>query len=118
VITNDGKILATTDGAKTWQGRVGTARGKIRFADSEVGWSFDGSKLTYTTNAGKTWSSREFRFPAEVKAFSLPSRSRGYVVGNHGMVYRYRIVPFDYTAKGMLDAPMMPAGSATSGSGN
>jgi hypothetical protein len=31
------------------------------------------------------------------------------VVSFHGMVYRYRVVPFDYTAKGMIDAPMMPA---------
>jgi photosystem II stability/assembly factor-like uncharacterized protein len=112
VIMDDHKIFATTDGGKTWQGRVGTARGRIRFADAEVGWSFEGSKLSYTTNAGKTWSSREFRFPAEVKAFSLPTRSRGYVVGGHGMVYRYRIVPNDYTAKGMIDAPMMPAAPA------
>jgi photosystem II stability/assembly factor-like uncharacterized protein len=108
VTMNDGKILTTTDGGKTWQGRVGTSRGKIKFADAEEGWSFEGSKLSYTTNAGKTWSSRQFRFPAEPKAFSLPSRSRGYVVGPHGMIYRYRIVPFDYTAKGMIDAPMMP----------
>lgn len=108
VAMNDGKILATTDGGKTWQGRVGSTKGKIRFADAEVGWSFEKSKLSYTTNGGKTWSSREFRFPAGVKAFCLPSRSRGYVVGDHGMVYRYRIVPFDYIVKGMIDAPMMP----------
>jgi len=25
------------------------------------------------------------------------------------MIYRYRIVPIDYTAKGILDAPVMPA---------
>jgi len=31
-------------------------------------------------------------------------------------IYRYRIVPIDYTAKGMLATPMMPAatGSETS----
>jgi hypothetical protein len=31
------------------------------------------------------------------------------------MIYRYRVVPFDYTSKGMLDAPAMPAASATEG---
>jgi len=113
---NDGKILTTTDGGKTWQGRVGTTRGKIRFADPEVGWSFEGSKLSYTTNAGKTWSSRNFRFPADPVSFSFPSRQRAYAVGYHGMVYRYRIVPFDYTAKGMIDAPAMPASQQTGGS--
>ncbi len=111
VIMNDRKILATTDGGKTWQGRVGSAGGKIRFADAEVGWSFEGSKLTYTTNAGKTWSSRQFRFPVDPVSFSFPSRQRAYVVGRSGMVYRYRVVPFDYTAKGMIDAPMMPGDS-------
>src|SRR6202171_4510930 len=27
---------------------------------------------------------------------------------DHGMLYRYRVVPIDYTAKGMMDAPLMP----------
>jgi photosystem II stability/assembly factor-like uncharacterized protein len=110
VTLSDGKILSTTDGGQTWHGLVGSSRAKIRFTDPEVGWSFDSSsKLTYSTNGGRTWSSRIFRFPASVKSFSFPSRQRAYVVGDHGMVYRYRVVPIDYTAKGMIDAPMMPA---------
>lgn len=109
VAMNDGKILTTADGGHTWRGLVGTSRGKIKFADPEVGWSFEGSKLTYTTNAGKTWSSRTFRFPVDPKSFSFPSRQRAYVVSYHGMVYRYRVVPIEYTVKGMIDAPMMPA---------
>lgn len=109
VTLSDRKILTTSDGGKTWHGVVGTSNGRIRFTDPDVGWSFEDSKLTYTTNGGKTWSSRVFRFPANVKSFSFPSRQRAYVVSNHGMVYRYRVVPFDYTAKGMIDAPMMPA---------
>jgi hypothetical protein len=44
----------------------------------------------------------------EPNAFSLPARDRAYVVGDHGMVYRYRIVPIEYSAKGILDAPAMP----------
>ena len=35
------------------------------------------------------------RVPAGINASSLPARDRGYVVGDHGMVYRYRIVPID-----------------------
>ena len=27
------------------------------------------------------------------------------------MIYRYRIVPIDYTSKGMIEAAMMPAAS-------
>ena len=38
-------------------------------------------------------------FSYGVEAFSLPTRDRGYVVGDHGMIYRYRIVPIDYKAK-------------------
>jgi photosystem II stability/assembly factor-like uncharacterized protein len=113
VTMDDGKILTTSDGGQNWHGVVGTARGKIKFADSEVGWSFSGNRLTYTVNGGKTWSSRDLRFPTEVVAFSLPTRQRGYVVGQHGMVYRYRIVPFDYAGKNIIDAPMMAAASAS-----
>jgi hypothetical protein len=30
-------------------------------------------------------------------------------VGEHGMVYRYRVVPVEYTTKDMLAAPIMAA---------
>ena len=112
VTLDDGKILTTTDGGQTWHGLVGSSRSRIKFADPEVGWSFmipNESSLTYTSNGGKTWSSRKFAFPASVNAFSLPSRNRAYVVGRHGMIYRYRVVPIEYTSKGMIEAPMMPA---------
>jgi photosystem II stability/assembly factor-like uncharacterized protein len=112
VTMQDGKILATTDGGQNWHGVVGSARGRIKFADPEVGWSFNGNKLTYTLNGGKTWSSRDLRFPTDVVAFSFPSRQRAYVVGQHGMIYRYRIVPIDYAGKNIIDAPMMPAAPA------
>lgn len=118
VTMDDGKILATTDGGQNWHGLSGSAWGKIKFADSEVGWSFNYNKLTYTVNGGKTWSSRDLRFPTNVVAFSLPSRQRGYVVGDHGMIYRYRVVPINYTSKGMIEAPMMPEASTTPSSIN
>jgi hypothetical protein len=47
-----------------------------------------------------------------VKAYSFPTRQRAYVVGDHGMAYRYRVVPIDYSGKNIIDAPMMPATSA------
>ena len=50
---------------------------------------------------------RKIAFPASVKAFTFAGKDNGYVVGEHGMVYRYHVVPIDYMAKGMLDAPMM-----------
>ena len=56
---------------------------------------------------GASWVSQPVAFPAGVEAFSLVQPDRGYAVGEHGMVYRYRIVPFAYTTAGMLEAPAM-----------
>ena len=107
--TINGKVFRTIDGGKTWTGVTGNIGGKpaIGFADAEVGWMMAYRMMLYTTNGGKSWVSREIPFPASVNAFSLVKRDRGYAVGEHGMVYRYRIVPADYTSKGMLAAPAM-----------
>jgi len=115
--TRPPKLFKTTDGGQTWQGviaQLGPGYPKVKFADREVGWSILGGTWAYTVD-GKRWTSRQVHFPTGVVSFCLPTRDRGYVVGDHGMIYRYRIVPIDYTAKGMIDAVMMPA---TSGSGN
>ena len=103
------KFLGTSDGGKTWHGIIAAVRGPLQFAGQEVGWSFYKNVLTYTTDGGKRWANATLAFPAEVRAFSLPSPQRGYVVGDHGMIYRYRIVPINYSAKGMIPAPMMSA---------
>jgi photosystem II stability/assembly factor-like uncharacterized protein len=107
-------INRTADGGQTWTGVLGgLVWGEMKFADPEVGWICQGnptsSTLTYTTDGGKRWLSRVFRLPAGVNAFSLPRRDRGYVVGDHGMIYRYSVVPMEYTAAGGIDAPTMPA---------
>lgn len=104
----NGKLFRTTDGGVTWTGVTGHPAGKpeIRFAGA-VGWMCHYQTLTYTTDGGRHWTSREIPFPASVAGFSLPQPDRGYVVGDHGMVYRYRIVPVGYSVKGMLGAPMM-----------
>jgi photosystem II stability/assembly factor-like uncharacterized protein len=107
--TKDGKLFRTTDGGKTWTGASGQAQIKsaISFADADAGWMIRYQRMTYTTNGGKSWLSREVGFPAMVEDSSLPARDRGYAVGPHGMVYRYRIVPADFTTKGMLAAPSL-----------
>jgi photosystem II stability/assembly factor-like uncharacterized protein len=89
------KTYRTTDGGKTWSVVPATTLGEqIRFADPEVGWSFTSyTKLNYTVDGGKRWSSQAFQFPTAVNAFSVPRRDVGYVVGDHGMVYRYRLLP-------------------------
>jgi photosystem II stability/assembly factor-like uncharacterized protein len=104
------RLYRTDDGGRTWTGLVGTPGSEIKFADPEVGWSFARSRLSYTTDGGKRWSSREFDFPARVNAFSIPRRNRGYVVGEHGMIFRYSVVPgAEPTPPNGVDAPAMPA---------
>jgi hypothetical protein len=40
---------------------------------------------------------------------AFPRRDRAYLIGPHGMIFRYRIVSTNYTAANALDAPLMPA---------
>jgi hypothetical protein len=93
VFPNDPKIYATNDGGATWTGVIGSPGDWLRFAVPEVGWGFDEHKLSFTTDGGARWSSRPHRFPANPRAVSFPRRDRGYAVGDHGMVFRYRVVP-------------------------
>jgi photosystem II stability/assembly factor-like uncharacterized protein len=103
-----GRLFRTTDGGRTFTGVGGATGDRIRFADPGVGWSFHYGKMSYTTSGGDRWTSRSLTFPASVYTFSVASRRRGYVVGAHGMVYRYSIVPVNYSVPNMIDAPMMP----------
>ena len=103
------KMLITHDGGKTWDENPVPAVGRIRFADPEIGWAAEDNTFSFTTNGGKSWTQREFRFPNRAEAFSLPGRQRAYVVGRNGMVFRYSVVPFTYANKEGMDAPAMPA---------
>lgn len=112
--TEQDRLYATSDGGASWHGVAGAAGPQIRFADPEVGWAFKHLNfgfdyvLRYTSDGGKRWLSRPLHFPAEVAAFALPQRNTGYVVGNHGMIYRYRVVPVTYQAVAhSIDAPVM-----------
>jgi len=109
------KWFKTSDGGRNWQGVIANApigfNGSVapmRFADPGVGWACAGEMLTYTTDGGAHWLTRELKLPAPVMGFSLPTRQRAYVVGDHGMIYRYRVVPANYTAAHVVDAPAMP----------
>lgn len=102
-----GQIYKTTDGGQTWTGMATSPGKRIQFADPEVGWALLYRKVSFTTDGGNRWNSREYPFPAAANAYSLPRRDRGYVVGEHGMIYRYRIVPEEYTEKGMIPAPLL-----------
>jgi photosystem II stability/assembly factor-like uncharacterized protein len=106
-----GKFFFSNDGGKTWTGATGQASGKprIEFADAKVGWAIHYQNMNYTVDGGQHWITRDIKFPAPVEEFSLVRPDSGYAVGAHGMVYRYRVVPIDYTSKGMLTAPAMSA---------
>ena len=109
VTSSEKKLYTTKDGGNTWKGVVATPGEWLRFADPETGWSLAYDHLAFSTNAGARWTSRPHRFPAAVRAFSFPRRDRAYVVGDHGMVFRYRALePAEKTASGAVAAPAMP----------
>ena len=108
-----GKLHVTKDGGATWRGVVASPGNWLRFADPDVGWAYNidgyGTTLSYTTDGGARWSTRPLRFPTYVLAASFPRRDRAYVVGSHGMVYRYRVVPAAHAMKANdVAAPAMP----------
>lgn len=102
-----GKLYKTTDGGEHWTAIAPSPGDEVRFADNHhSGWAFRYSKMGFSAD-GDRWSSRDERFPASPRASTLPHANFGLVVGDHGMAYRYRIVPIDYTSKGMIDAPAL-----------
>src|SRR5581483_7289781 len=107
---NDGKLWTTRDGGQHWQGIAGTTTpGHLMFADPEVGWSFNSNgQFSYTIDGGQSWSARNLQFPARIAQYSLPRRDIAYVVGEHGMVYRYHVVPQEYEVANAVQAPPMP----------
>ena len=105
----NGKMFRTADGGRTWTG-VGMAPGgkpPVEFAGAQVGWMIHYQTMGYTTDGGMHWLSRDIQFPASVNAFSLVQPDSGYAAGEHGMVYRYRVVPIEYAVAGTLGAPAM-----------
>jgi photosystem II stability/assembly factor-like uncharacterized protein len=100
----------TVDGGRTWTALPATSvYRRIVFADPEVGWSMMYNQLVYTTDGGKRWFSRELKFPAMPTAFSLPRRDRAYVVGEHGMIFRYSVMPESApVAAAAVLSPAMP----------
>ena len=100
-------VYWTADGGGTWTksvkqylsyGLYGVGEGKII-----VGLGYGGG-IVYSFNGGRNFTSRPFSLPAEVKAVTFPDAQHGYLVGQHAMVYRYRIVPIAYTSQGMIGA--------------
>ena len=110
-LLSGGKFFYSADSGKTWTGATGQGGGKpnIEFTDAKVGWAIRYQNMNYTVDGGQHWITRNIGFPAPVNAFTIVSPDSGYAVGDHGMVYRYRVVPGSYTSKGILAAPPMSA---------
>lgn len=107
VLEKGEEVHWTNDGGATWTRSVtqrlwpsfyGVGEGKII-----VGINEDGG-IAYSFNGGRNFTSRPFELPARVRAVTFADAEHGYLVGEHAMVYRYRIVPIDYTAQGMIGA--------------
>lgn len=113
VRTTDGKLSRTTDGGNTWTGLLASVGnyGSLIFADPEVGWALEyHERMSFTVDGGNRWNSRPFRFPATPRAWSFPRRDRAYLVGEHGMVFRYSVVPAAQPVPAAaIPAPAMPA---------
>jgi len=120
-VFNNDKTYVTTDGGKNWHallsGAADTNTSRLRFADPEIGWSvgekYPGLELSYTTDGGQHWKNfAPLKLPGDPSAknlsLSFPRRDRAYIAGPHGMVYRYSIVPENYTAANAFDGPVMP----------
>jgi photosystem II stability/assembly factor-like uncharacterized protein len=107
------KLHMTADGGQTWRGIIAEPGEALRFADPMVGWGvalgMTDFRWSYTIDGGRRWNSRDVKLPTATRAFSMPRRDRAYVVGDHGMVFRYRVVPVSH-ALGPNDkaVPAMP----------
>ena len=107
VLEGGEEVHWTADGGATWTRAVrqrlwptvyGVGEGKIIVEIK------DGGGIAYSFNGGRNFTSRPFTLPARPHGLTFPDAQHGYVVGQHGMVYRYRIVPMEYTRQGMLAA--------------
>jgi photosystem II stability/assembly factor-like uncharacterized protein len=107
VLSNGEEVHWTADGGGTWTRAVmqrpwpsyfGVGEGKIIVGVK------DGGGIVYSFNGGRNFTSRPFPLPAPVTAVTFPDAQHGYLVGRHAMVFRYRIVPIDYTSPGMMAA--------------
>ncbi|HUQ91847.1 MAG TPA: YCF48-related protein [Bryobacteraceae bacterium] len=107
VLSRGEEIYWTADGGGTWTRSVkqrqwpslyGVGEGKII-----VGVGEDGG-IGYSFNGARSFTSRPFKVPARIYDVTFPDARHGYLVGQHAMVYRYRIVPIDYTSAGMIAA--------------
>jgi len=102
------KAFLTSDGGDTWTGAVSPLDYNSFYASGDgkfvVGVTEYNKLAVYSVDGGRTFTSRPLQLPARVYGLAFPAPTTGYLVGEHGMVYRYKIVPAAYSAPGMLPA--------------
>jgi hypothetical protein len=107
-----GQTFWTADGGSTWTGSTSPPAWRSYYASGQgkiiVGVNQNGRQAGYSFNGGRNFSSRAMGLPANVRDVTFPDATHGYLVGQHGMVYRYRIVPTAYTSPGMIGAAAAP----------
>jgi len=107
-VLSSGKTFWTADAGTTWTGSVNPPSWRSHYASGEgkmiVGVNRSGQQIGYSFNGGRNFTSRPANLPTEANAITFPDAQHGYLVGRHGMAYRYRIVPIDYTSQGMIAA--------------
>jgi photosystem II stability/assembly factor-like uncharacterized protein len=106
----DNRAALTTDGGRTWNGTVAPLQGgatRLAVGGGALGVALHGTNAFYSTNGGRSFGSMPFAAAGVLKAVSFPDARHGYAVGEHGLVYRYEIVPGDYNASGLIAAPMV-----------
>jgi photosystem II stability/assembly factor-like uncharacterized protein len=105
---DSGQVFWTGDGGTTWTGTPSPPRWKSHYGSGEgkiiAALHENGDLIAYSFNGGRNFTSRAFKIPAAVRDVTFFDTTHGYFVGQHGMAYRYRIVPIDYTSPGMIGA--------------
>ena len=112
VLLASGQTQWTADGGATWTGSTSPPEWRSFFASGQgkiiVGIRENGRQAGYSFNGGRNFSSRALGLPANARDVEFPDPTHGYLVGQHGMAYRYRIVPTAYTVPGMIGAAANP----------
>ena len=105
---DSGQVFWTGDGGTTWTGTPSPPRWRSFYGSGEgkiiAAIHREGDQIAYSFNGGRNFTSRAFTIPAGVRDVTFFDATHGYFVGQHGMAYRYRIVPIDYTSPGMIGA--------------
>lgn len=98
--TADGGATWTrSTSSRLWPAYYGVGAGKIIVAANE------GNRgMGYSFNGGRSFTVRPFAGVASVRAVAFFDATNGMLVGDHGMAYKYRIVPQAYSSPGMIDA--------------